>query len=63
MTEIRCRKCNRKLFEAAAAYIEIKCPKCGLIQSIVYPDVSGKADKVTIPIFGKELKEVRIELI
>jgi DNA-directed RNA polymerase subunit RPC12/RpoP len=37
MTEIRCKKCNRKLFEYyndLNAVIYIKCPKCGYHQNV-----------------------------
>lgn len=34
MTEIRCRKCRRLLMKGAVAVVEIKCPKCGYIQTI-----------------------------
>lgn len=36
-TEIRCRKCNRLLMKGEVMLVEIKCPKCGLIQEISTP--------------------------
>lgn len=33
-SEIRCRKCKRLLMKGEVRHIEIKCPKCGLIQEI-----------------------------
>jgi len=37
--EERCKKCGRLFFkgELNDAKIEIKCPKCGYVQSIVKP--------------------------
>jgi predicted Zn-ribbon and HTH transcriptional regulator len=34
MSDIRCKKCNRLLMKGTLLKIEIKCPKCGLIQKI-----------------------------
>jgi len=40
MPEIRCKKCNRLLFRGEGKIrIEIKCPKCGLLNKI-YVDKS-----------------------
>ncbi|MBW7957320.1 MAG: Com family DNA-binding transcriptional regulator [Deltaproteobacteria bacterium] len=35
--EIRCRKCNRLLMKGEVRHVEIKCPKCRLIQEIGSP--------------------------
>jgi phage FluMu protein Com len=47
MTEIRCVKCNRKLFDAEVCSLEIKCPKCGFIDLVRFPKnwviISGNA--------------------
>ncbi|MBA2124419.1 hypothetical protein B9J78_05765 [bacterium Unc6] len=32
--EIRCKKCKRLLMKGEILAIEIKCPKCGYIQTI-----------------------------
>lgn len=32
-TEYRCGSCNRKLAEGVAINLNIKCPRCGLINS------------------------------
>ncbi|MDF2874357.1 MAG: btuF 1 [Sporomusa sp.] len=32
--ECRCSKCNRLLFKGQVKYIEIRCPKCNLVQTI-----------------------------
>lgn|GEM_PF-1332264 len=34
MAEIRCKKCRRLLMKGAVMAVEIKCPKCGHIQTI-----------------------------
>ena len=31
---VRCKYCNRLLFRGFAKMIEIKCPKCGIVQEI-----------------------------
>ena len=39
MTEIRCKKCNRLLMKTLSVQlcseIEVKCPKCGFIDTIL----------------------------
>jgi len=42
MKEIRCRKCNRLLMKGEVLKIEIKCPKCGYIQSFLGERPWGK---------------------
>ena|GEM_PF-3704448 len=37
MTEIRCKKCKRLLIIAKRVDGEIKCPKCGFINGVLYP--------------------------
>jgi iron complex transport system substrate-binding protein len=32
--EIRCKKCKRLLMKGEVQAIEIKCPKCGYVQTI-----------------------------
>jgi len=34
MTEIRCVKCRRLLFKGYFSKVEIKCPKCGYVQTL-----------------------------
>lgn len=34
MTDIRCKRCRRLLMKGRVKFIEIKCPKCGYIQTI-----------------------------
>ncbi|MGN0903625.1 MAG: Com family DNA-binding transcriptional regulator [Alphaproteobacteria bacterium] len=34
MESIRCPKCNKLLFKANSAEIEIKCPRCGTLNTI-----------------------------
>ena len=41
MTEIRCVKCNRLLMKAKEINVEIKCPKCGCINRIMYIPPDG----------------------
>ncbi|QPJ62939.1 MAG: Com family DNA-binding transcriptional regulator [Candidatus Nitronauta litoralis] len=36
--QIRCRKCNRLLMKGEVHYIEIKCPKCGYLQTVSHPE-------------------------
>ncbi len=39
MTEIRCVKCKRRLFDvtddAVVIGVQIKCPKCGYVQNVL----------------------------
>jgi len=35
LIKTRCKKCDRLLFKGAIKTIEIKCPKCGYIQTFV----------------------------
>jgi phage FluMu protein Com len=37
MIEIRCVKCNRRLFDAEICRVEIKCPKCGFTDLVEHP--------------------------
>ena len=32
--DIRCEKCNRLLCKGCVQWIEIKCPRCGWLQSL-----------------------------
>lgn len=34
MPEIRCKRCNKLLFRGNGVKIEIKCPRCKLINKI-----------------------------
>lgn len=34
MESIRCPKCNKLLFKANSASVEIKCPRCGALNVI-----------------------------
>lgn len=34
MESIRCPKCNKLLFKANSAEVEIKCPRCGTLNTI-----------------------------
>ena len=34
MKEIRCRKCNKKLAEADYRQLAIKCPRCGVMNTM-----------------------------
>ena len=34
MESIRCPKCNKLLFKANSASVEIKCPRCGAMNTI-----------------------------
>ena len=34
MESIRCLKCNKLLFKANSAEVEIKCPRCGTLNTI-----------------------------
>lgn len=40
--EIRCKKCRRLLMKGEIKVIEIKCPKCGYIQTIGEKGGEGK---------------------
>ncbi|MCX8069386.1 MAG: Com family DNA-binding transcriptional regulator [Thermodesulfovibrionales bacterium] len=40
--EIRCKRCKRLLMKGAVKTIEIKCPKCGYIQTIGEKGGEGK---------------------
>lgn len=33
LPEVRCKKCKRLLFYGKIQYVEIKCPKCNLLQN------------------------------
>lgn len=50
MTEIRCKKCNRLLFKIkdmkVCHLIEIKCPKCGYINTENYYEGPIKGIKI-----------------
>jgi len=42
MESIRCPKCNKLLFKAKSAEIEIKCPRCGTINTITVKNHSNQ---------------------
>ncbi|MEA3224216.1 MAG: Com family DNA-binding transcriptional regulator [Thermodesulfobacteriota bacterium] len=38
MGEIRCKKCGRLLMKGEIIEVEIKCPKCGYVQTLRLKD-------------------------
>jgi iron complex transport system substrate-binding protein len=34
LNSVKCKKCGRQLFKGLVDEIEIKCPKCGYVQTI-----------------------------
>ena len=41
LPEVRCSKCRRLFFYGQIKQIEIKCPKCKLVQNIKGTDIPG----------------------
>ena len=64
MTEIRCVKCRRLLFKVlnCAGKIEIKCPKCGMVDIVQLTIKEGDLE-VSNFIDGEILRLVNFDII
>ncbi|MBR1777849.1 MAG: Com family DNA-binding transcriptional regulator [Alphaproteobacteria bacterium] len=52
MESIRCLKCNKLLFKANSAEVEIKCPRCGTLNTITVKNRNNQESQE--PPFNKE---------
>jgi len=43
--DIRCKKCNRLLCKGCVHWLEIKCPRCGHLQSVCTEDAEEGGHK------------------
>ena len=46
--DIRCKKCNRLLCKGCVHWLEIKCPRCGHLQSVCTEDAEEGGHKKVV---------------